>query len=342
MAAACRGTYIGARGDIWMTKPFKRALPTAAILLVLTSLAMTPADARRGGSFGSRGSRTYSAPAQSYGSTRYVPPIQRSMTPRTAAPVTPSYNPGFGSSQPRTGGRFGGFGGGLLGGLVAGGLIGHLLGGGGGHPWGGASHGGGGLLISLIQIAILGGVAWFVIGWFRRRNPVPAQYPHDFRQDKGFGGSDAQSSPWGAGSVAQSGGGTTEISLSSADQDAFERLLVEVQDAFGREDYARLRTLTTPEMMSFLSEELSQNATQGMRNEVRNTRLVDAEVAEAWREASGDYATVSLSYESVDVMRNRATGEVVGGFDGLSTATELWTFVRSGGQAWKLSAIQEL
>ena len=70
----------------------------------------------------------------------------------------------------------------------------------------------------------------------------------------------------------------------------------------------RCRKLTTPEAMSWLAEELSDNATKGLKNEVRNVHLVQGDVAESWNEAGDDYATVAMRYESIDVTRDRATG----------------------------------
>jgi predicted lipid-binding transport protein (Tim44 family) len=94
--------------------------------------------------------------------------------------------------------------------------------------------------------------------------------------------------------------------------------------------------------MSYLAEELSQNATQGRRNEVTGTRLLEADVAEAWREGDAEYATAALRYESIDIMRDRQTGAVLEGDASQPTQeTELWTFVRRPGAGWKLSAIQE-
>ena len=133
-----------------------------------------------------------------------------------------------------------------------------------------------------------------------------------------------------------------QIPITAQDQATFETLLKEIQDAFGREDYAALRERCTPEVMSYLSEELSQNATHGRRNEVTNTRLLRSEISEAWREGDADYATVALNYESADVMRDRQTGQVLQGDPSVPTVTtEVWTFVRHGGGVWKLSAIQE-
>src|SRR5690606_24443076 len=64
---------------------------------------------------------------------------------------------------------------------------------------------------------------------------------------------------------------SSDIAITRSDQERFEFLLAEVQDAFGHEDYARLRACTTPEIMSYLAEELSSNATNGQRNEVSGT-----------------------------------------------------------------------
>ena len=238
-----------------------QVLTVAGLLIAVSSLGLSPADARRGGSFGSRGSRTYFAPRATYASGN-VAPIQRSMTARPAAQASPAYTPAFGQSQAYrpARSRFGGFGGGLVGGLLAGGLIGHFLGGGVGGGWG--SSGGGGMLASLLQIAILGGIIWLVIGIFRRRSGgQPGSMREGFDAPTGFA-PQAASGPWGGGGFsprAEPDQGE-DIALTSRDQQDFERLLVDVQDAFGREDYARLRLLTTPEIMSYLSEELIPTA----------------------------------------------------------------------------------
>jgi predicted lipid-binding transport protein (Tim44 family) len=242
----------------------------------------------------------------------------------------------YGQPQPTR--RFGGIGRGLIGGLIAGGLIGALMGHGSG--WGmGYGRMGGGLIIGLIQLLILGGLIWFVVGLFRR-NSVPSDGSL-YRQDVPQFGTDQSYNAPTAGPYGAQPQPMMEFAITDGDKADFERLLEEVQDAFGREDFGRLRELTTPEVMSYLSEELSQNATSGQRNEVSATRLIDAEIAEAWREANVEYATIAMRYESIDVMRDRASGAVVSGDPRYPTeANELWTFVRPIGGAWKLSAIQ--
>jgi len=329
---------------------FKTTLTGAlTAALAISLVAAAPADARRGGSFGSRGYRTYSAPRPTSTSPGYTAPVQRSMTPGSPGasrygfqPSGPSYMPGAGYGYRRPG-----FGTGLAAGLLTGGLIGGLMGHGWGGGWGGYGGGygmGGGFLTILIQLLIFGLIASFILRLFRRRSaPMMAggfASPFDAGPAPGAG-------PWG-GAPGGFGGGDAypsradEIAVSYSDRAAFERLLEEVQGAFGREDYAALRARTTPEVMGYLAEELSDNATHGRKNDVSAVRLLQADVSEAWREGPMDYATMALRYESIDVMRDRQSGAVIQGDPNRpTTTTELWTFVRPTGGEWKLSAIQE-
>lgn len=309
---------------------------TLALVVLLTSAFADTAEARRGGSFGSRGIRTYQSPAATTTAPMATQPIQRSMTPQ----MQPS--PGY-ATQPAMGrpGLFGGFGGSLLGGLALGGLIGMMF----GHGFGGIAGGFG----FLLQIAILAFGAMFLFRYFASRNQPAAV---------GAGPAGASPAPGPAcreafGGIAGFGSrpaarpinavnANDQIGITSADFDAFERLLDEIQGAFGREDYAGLRERTTPEVMSYLAEELSENATHGLRNDVADVKLLQGDLSEAWSEGDTDYATVAMRYQSRDSMRKRDTGELVSGSANSPTeTTEIWTFARKPGGAWKLSAIQD-
>jgi predicted lipid-binding transport protein (Tim44 family) len=337
-----------------MSRLRSRIAAAFGVALALGVLMADPADARRGGSFGSRGSRTYSQPRSTATAPGYVPPVQRSMTPNTgyngAYAPRPNYAPGY---NPYYGGRpFGGFGGGFLGGLVTGGLIGGMMGHGWGGGWGGAGWGGGGggLLTVLIQLLLIGLVLSFVFRMVRPRpafnagfaEPEPGFVPSGGPQPFGGGGFGGGPFAGGAQTFVPPTGPAWEIPITPADQAEFERLLQEVQGCFAREDYAGLRERCTPEVMGYLAEELSDNATHGRKNDVSDLRLLQADVGEAWREGPMEYATASMRYESIDVMRDRTTGAVISGDPNRPTqTTELWTFVRPQGGAWKLSAIQD-
>lgn len=62
------------------------------LALVVSLSAMDIADARRagGGGFGSRGSKTYQAPAPTRTAPNTAAPIERSMTPNTGAQTRPA------------------------------------------------------------------------------------------------------------------------------------------------------------------------------------------------------------------------------------------------------------
>lgn len=301
------------------------------------------AEARRAsGGFGSRGTRTFQAPAATRTAPAPAAPIERTMTPQTQT-TRPATAPNAQQTQTgRPSGLFGGLAGGLMGGLLMGGLFGMLMGSGFG--------GGFGFLGLLLQGVLIFFLVRFAMRMFANRQPSysgagGAPSPrNDVSGGPGFQIPKIGGLNLGGGMPSpQRGpaGSTDEIGIGQQDLERFEGLLKEMQAAYANEDYAGLRRITTPEAMSYLAEELSENATKGVRNEVRDVHLVQGDVSESWREGNVDYATVAMRYESIDVMRERATGRVVSGDpDNLSESTEIWTFVRRPGTDWQISAIQ--
>lgn len=324
-------------------------LATLAVAFTLVSTDF--ADARRGGSFGSRGTRTFQSAPPTRTAPNQTGPVERSMTPNPG-PTAATRQPGAATQQRP--GFFNGLGGSLIGGMLLGGLFGMLL----GYGFGGMA----GALGFIVQLLLIGLLVMLAMRFFRsRQQPATAGGPRPV--NAGFGGdglrreshADRQTGNSRAGSfsIPKIGGGAAQASVSQpasqdielgqADLDAFERLLGDVQRAFADEDHAALRRLTTPEMVSYLSEELADNAKKGLRNDVSGVHLVQADIAEAWREDDREYATAAFQYESVDVMRDRATDALAkGSSETPSETTELWTFTRRNGDDWKLSAIQEV
>ena len=312
-----------------------RLRPLLAIVAILAALAlvMAEADARVGGgsSSGSRGGRTFSAPP----ATNTAPtarPIERSMTQPSAAA-----RPGAPAAAP-SGGLLGrpGFLGGLAAGFLGAGLLGMLF----GHGLFGGLGGLASMFGFLVQLALIGVVAWLIVRWWSRRSqpaaayagPTPRQSYDEPPQRTLLGG-------LGGGSPAAAP--SAQIEITPADYDAFERLLTETQAAYTREDLAALRRLATPEMLSYFSEQLSENASRGVVNDVSNVKLLQGDLAEAWREGNVEYATVAMRFELVDKTIDRATGRIVEGSDAPQEVTELWTFMRAPGGHWLLSAIQQ-
>ncbi|NRG17612.1 Tim44 domain-containing protein [Rhizobiales bacterium] len=325
---------------------FRAVFLLLALATTLSLIAADYAEARRGFSFGGRGLRTFSVPKATPTAPRRAQPLQNTQTPRqgTSPSLAARQNP---ATSPRRGLFGGGFFGSMMGGLLLGGLIGMLL----GHGIGGFA----GMLGLLLQLAIIGGIIMF---FMRRRQPEPqpAYAPaglassrlSQFSGQRENGGSSGFKVPDIGGTPASSAASSTpfsegdEIGITPEDLDTFEKLLTDIQEAFGREDYTTLRGLSTTEAFGFLAEDLGKAASAGLVNEVRDIKLLQGDLSEAWREGAQDYATVAMRYTSIDVTRDRATNRVVEGDpDTPSEVTELWTFVRENGGNWRLSAIQQ-
>jgi predicted lipid-binding transport protein (Tim44 family) len=353
-----RSRYARLRLHFWAVLPILRAFPipgiwdkdmrfslhlrgvvqAIAVVLALalpTVLVISSADARVGGGFssGSRGSRTFS------------PPPSTSTAPGTAQPFNRTFGqpgnsnigaPSSGGLFNRPGGLFNRPGGGLLGGLAAGflgaGLFGMLFGGGMFSGIGGFSS----ILGLLLQIALIFLLVRLAMSWWHRRQMTEPAYAG---AGPGVGAGQAQASSFGRGFGFGSGSGPLEIQ--PGDYEAFERLLGEIQVAWSNEDIGRLRMLATPEMVSYLEGDLEQNRARNRINKTSGTKLLQGDLAEAWREGDTDFASVAMRFSLIDRTLDRTTGQLVEGSEQPTEITEVWTFLRPRGGNWELSAIQQ-
>ncbi len=349
---------------------FKGLFAVAALGIAVSFVAVDMAEARRAsGGFGSRGTRTFSAPPSTSTAPGQTAPINRSMTPNTQQnQATPGAaqpaRPGAQAPQ-QSRGLFGGMMGGLMGGLLMGGLFGMLMGGG----FGGMA----GFFGMLLQVALIGLLVMFAMRFFASRRQGQPAFGGAGGSQRTDSGSSINGGPQAGpsassfkipkiGALAGAAGGAAaataatakpvahanamsegdEIGITQSDLEVFQKMLQDVQAAYGAEDYGTLRKLTTPEAMSYLAEELSDNATSGVKNDVRDVTLLQGDVAEAWHEEGQDYATVAMRYSAIDIMRDRTSGKVIEGDEQHpSEAVEMWTFVRRGGNDnWQVAAIQ--
>ncbi len=315
-----------------------------AVAVVASVLLLVPvlAEARPGGgkAFGSRGSRTDSAPAQTNTAPNGAQPFQRSATPSPtqAAPAASAAAAAQAARPSMARNLMMGLGAGLLGA----GLFGLLSGS--GFFSGLASLAG--IFGFLLQLALIGGAIWLAIRFFRRRSepqlagagaPMPREsyQPQPGAQMGAMGGGTGRPA---AAVVPQ----TTPIELSGEDFNAFERLLGEINTAYSNEDEKGLHERVTPEMFGYFDEDLSGNARKGLVDRVTDVKLLQGDLAEAWREDNFDYATVAMRFSLINALYERASGKIVEGNATVpQEVTEHWTFVRSRGGAWKLSGIQQ-
>src|SRR5439155_6757190 len=295
-------------------------------LLFCLTLALAPslAEARAGSSYssggksssssmGSRGSRTFenngAAPV-----TRSMNPASPSATSPLGGAPSPAYGGSFFQRHPFLTGLAGGF----LGSMLFSGL------GGFGHVFGG-----------LLQFLIIGFLIFFLVRWLIGRF-APA----------GGGGM-----PRSVGAAAAPVGARfrgRDTAVGDDDLNAFQAIHASVQEAWGRGDLGRLRPLMTPEMVSYFSEELTRNTSQGVQNIVSDVRLLKGDISESWEEGDLQYATAYMRWSAIDyvVRTGRSPGQpdylVSGDPKTPVEAEEVWTFVRGRGRNWLLSAIQQV
>lgn len=335
------------------------ALAIGATLTLSPFVVLDTAEARVKGGFGSRGAKTYQAPPPTATAPRTAAPIERSATP---APQQQA--PGAGMNQAARPGFFNGFGRTMLAGLAVGGLIGLLL----GNGLGGLA----GFVGLLLQVGLIALGVMLLMRFIRGRQAQPAhagaaphagpassggeamgRHAHEASHGPlgglgGLGGLRTGSPSPGATPAYRPGPSqpSDALGLGTPDFDTFERLLGEVQTAYGRGDREALRAVTTPEAFAHLSEQLEADAARGVVNEISDVRLLQGDLAEAWREGLTEYATVAMRVSMIDVTRDRASGRVLEGDPNTpDEVTQVWTFVRErgigGGPEWRLSAVQD-
>jgi len=305
----------------------KRTLIAITLVALALSplLSVTEAWARAGGgsSSGSRGSRSYSSPSR--------PPSSSPSPGQSAAPAYQQPVP----SRPGWGG--------MLGGLVLGGLLGGLLF---GHAGGGG--------IGLLEIVIIGGLAWFAFSYMRRQQ---AAAPSDYATPGGYGAAPA-SRYEGAG-----GTGTMEAPAGPSDLErglghirqmdpgfdprAFAEIasdvFFKVQGAWTARSMAGVSSLLTPEMATVLQRDCDRLRAERKVNRLENIAVREALVTEAWQESGQDFVTVHFLASLLDYTTDESGAQVV---EGSRTEPvkfeEYWTFARPvGPSAFRLSAIQQ-
>ena len=298
------------------------------LLFFCLALALSPslAEARAGSSsssggkssfsgMGSRGSRTYE--------NNNAAPVTRSMTPSNpsaASPYTGTAAPAYGGSFFQRHPFLTGLAGGFLGSM----LFSHL---------GGLGTG----LGFLLTLLIVGGLIFFLVRLLFGSRLAAA----------GGGAVPRSVGAMAAPAVAARFRGR-DTTVSDADLTAFQNIHRATQEAWSRGDLDQMRRLMTPEMLSYFSEELTRNASQGVQNVVSDVHLLKGDVTEAWEEGDLEYATAYLRWSAIDyvVRLGRSPGQadyLVSGDPKTPTeAEEVWTFVRRRGGDWLLSAIQQV
>jgi predicted lipid-binding transport protein (Tim44 family) len=335
-----------------MSKTLNR-LALMTMMAGVVAFGITAVDARPGSgkSSGSRGSQTNVAPPSTSTAPGTAQPMQRSVTPAgPAAAAAPAAGAAAGAAGAAAAAAKPSMARSLMMGLGAGllgaGLFGLLSGAGFLSGLGSLA----GMLGFLLQIALIGGVIFLIVRLIRgRREPAMAAPAAGMARDAQASQNPTQRQMMGGlmGGAAQPAQPAIQpLDLTGDDFGAFEKLLVDVQTAYGAENVPALRAMLTPEMSAYFEGDLSDNEARGAVNKIANVKLLQGDLSEAWREAGGEYATVAMRYAISDALVDRRTGRTIeGDLAKVGEVTEVWTFVREPNTAqagWKLSAIQQV
>jgi predicted lipid-binding transport protein (Tim44 family) len=297
----------------------------AAMQIVLEGSAESRAG--RGSSGGFRGSRTYRAPAGP------AQPANPSQPRRDAAP--PQQQPA--PVGPQAGGFMRGLGTAILGGFLGSMLFSGLANAG----WGGFAGSG----FGLIEILLLGGLAFFILQRFRRPAAATSYGTMQYQSTQDAG--------WHSAAVREGHAGEDidyrSLTLMDRTFDPAQFLktaqdiFFKVQGAWNKLDTSALSLLCGPELMQSWQNELSQLQARGERNRMENIALSESEITEAWTESGQDFITVRLKAHLLDYTVNEKTGSLISGSNCEPIEfEEYWTFTRPvGPNPWKLSAVQQ-
>src|SRR4030067_532994 len=289
----------------------------AALFFFLGAVDDSYARAGRsgGGSFGYRGSRTYSAPVKQAPSR-----TQQTTQAQSAAPQQPM------GMAPR-GGLFGGLAGGLAGGMLGGLLFSSL-----GHAAVGPGAGGG---LGFLDILLIGGGIFLLVSFFRRKK----KSTDDFLGGRKAPGSVAapRSMEEGLGDIRRMDGYFDEENFMSEAIDIF----FNVQAAWGRGDVEQLKAVMAPKALETLRGEIEELKNKGLINRVEGISLQDSAITEACQEKGTDYITLKLTASAIDYIADGSGKGVEGSSTEAATFTEVLTLAREIGKDWKLSAIQQ-
>lgn len=300
----------------------------AALLLLLGAYHDAEARAgRSGGSFGYRGSRTYSAPVQQA-------PTRQTQTTQ-ARPAQPQPQPAM---APRGGGLLGGLAGGLAGGILGGLLFSSL-----GHAAVGPGMGGG---IGILDILLIGVGIFLIVKIFRRKKAADEFIGGRQRStDEFLGGRQVRSAASNAPDDMETGLGDIRRMDSYFDEEHFMTEAVDiffnVQAAWVRGEADRLGSIVAPKALETLRNELASLKTRGLVNRVEGISIKDAAITEAWQEKGTDYITLKLKASAIDYLVDGSGNVIEGSNKEAVEFTEYWTFAREIGKDWKLSAIQQ-
>ena len=205
-----------------------------------------------------------------------------------------------------------------LGGLVLGGLIGSMLFGGMGGGFGGG--------FGLLEMLLLGGLAYFAFSFLRRRREAqPAMAGGYGTSYSGVGRAGRRIAARASSATLEAPAGPTDLQvgighirqmdaafdparMAAAASDVFFK----VQAAWMARDMGSARDSLTPEMYDRMQGQCAELKAQRRINRLENIAVRSTDVTEAWQEQGQDFVTVAFVASVLDYTTDEA-GTVIDG-----------------------------
>ncbi len=309
-----------------MNKNFAKTVFLFAVLFFLSSAVLESDALARlggGGSFGSRGSRSFSMPSRSFSSPA---PSRQQTYPGPMQPA-PQQQPG--------GGFLRGLGGGILGGLL-GGMLFNSFGFG----------GGGGMGILPLLLVLAAGYFLFKMVAQRRRENSPFQtssmqggYQETAASQGGlWAGRPEPAASEGLSFLRRMDPSFDEARFKDQAMDIFFKL----QSAWMNRNLSSVGVLLTDEMKGILEQDVARLLREKRINRLENIAVRNVEISEVWQESGSDFLTVLFTANLLDYTTDESGAVVSGSKTEPVKFEEFWTFTRPvGNNSWKLSAINQ-
>ena len=316
----------------------KQIITVCSVLVAVLFLSITVlklnAHARAGSSrsMGSRGSRSYSAPASQ--PSQAIPPRQQA-TPAPAPSPFPQQQPSGGFMRNMAGGMLGGIAGGMLGGMLFRSL---------GMAGGGMGAGGG---IGIFEILLLAGIGYMIYRFIKgRRAAGSSSTPYVQGGNVTPIGNDYSGSQPATDDVEAGLGHIRQMDASFDEQrfnDQVMDIFFKIQGSWMNRDLSPVTGLLTDEMRRIFQEDLDRLLRDKQINRLENIAVRNVEIVEAWQETGQDYITALIYANLLDYTTDDASGAVVSGSKTEPVKfEEYWTFTRPvGNNPWRLSAINQ-
>jgi len=308
----------------------------AAVLFLSITVMELNAHARAGGSrsMGSRGSRSYSAPANQ--PSQAIPPRQQATPAPAPAPGSvPQQQPSGGFMRNMAGGMLGGIAGGMLGGMLFRSL---------GMAGGGVGGGGG---IGLFEIILLAGIGYLIYRFIKNKRAADSSTQNGYQggtvtpisNDYSSNQPPLQDVDAGLGHIRQMDASFDEQRFNDQVMDIFFK----IQGSWMNRDLAPVGGLLTDEMRRIFQEDLDRLLRDKQVNRLENIAVRNVEVVEAWQESGQDYITALIYANLLDYTTDDTSGAVISGSKTEPVKfEEYWTFTRPvGNNPWRLSAINQ-